>query len=187
MLIWCEDYRDEVYTDAAMQDVRRFRGLAFMLGRSLAGRFPSDATVLVRSESPTDFFMAGPFPVVSHKLREILGSFGVVGEYFDVSLRDGIGRQIAGQWYCFNIPKDIDCFDRSRATFDDEMGFATNIASVAIDDSNVCTIPLVLVAKTVPMLILVRDDVAEAIIHAGCTGVVFRSYSEWRNPVRPVN
>lgn len=187
MMIWCEDFRDEVYPDAAMQDVRRYRGLGFMLGKSLAGRFPSDAAILVRSETPTDFFMAGSFPVVSLKLKELLDSFGIIAEYFEVSLLDVNGRKIVGKWYCFNIPADIDCFDRRQATFTNEMGFATKIERVAIDECNIGTIPLVLVAKTVPMLILARDDVAQSIVRAGCTGIVFKSCSEWRNPVRPVN
>jgi hypothetical protein len=40
MKIWCIDYRDSVYTDAAMLDVTQFRGLRYFDGMRLNDRFP---------------------------------------------------------------------------------------------------------------------------------------------------
>jgi hypothetical protein len=184
-MIWCRDFRDRFYTDAAMRDVTRYRGIAFMSGRSVRDRFPADAIIEIRNKRrPTDFFMAGPYPVVSAKLKSILDRFSVEAEYLHIQI---VGRHDPpGEWFCFNVTKMANCFDRVNSQYTTEQDFATDIERVAINEAVCGTSPLVLAEKTIPRLLVVRDDVAEAITSAGCTGVVFRRPEDWRNPVNPV-
>jgi hypothetical protein len=187
MKIWCQDFRDRIYTDAIMRDATRFRGIAFMFGRSLTDRFPTDATIEIRSErAPTDFFMAGPFPVVSSRLKGILEEFAVQGEFMPVRLVRRKGDPVIGNWYCFNAVQVCACFDRTRSRFEAEQDYATNIERLAINDSACKSAPLVLAEKTIPHLLVVRDDLANAITSAGCSGVFFETPDVWRNPVNPL-
>jgi hypothetical protein len=187
MKIWCQDYRDRVWVDAAMRDVSRFRGLSFCEGERLSDRFPADATVELRTRrSPTDYFSAGVFPFVSAKLRSILEAHQVQAEFLPVVLTRKKGEPIAETWYCFNPLVTSDWFDRTRSVFTPEQRFATKIERVAIDEARCGDEPLVVAENTIPDLIAVRDDLADAILSAGCTGVVFKLAKDWRNPTNPV-
>jgi hypothetical protein len=188
MKIWCRDFRDEFYTDASMRDVTRYRGIAFMLGRRVGDRFPSGAIIDLRSEKPpTDFFMAGAFPVISAKLKSVLDSFSVQGEFLPVKLAASDGDAEGGDWYCFNATDVIDCLDRELSIFTPEKDFATKIKRLIIRDELCDQSPLVLAAKTIPYLIIVRDELSQRIVETGCTGVVFKDACEWRDPVYPAD
>ena len=186
MRIWCEDFRDNVYTDAMMRDMERVPG-GFMLGRSLIDHFPNDATMEIRSKrKPADFFWAGSFPVVSLRLKKLLDEFGVQAEYLRVKLVRRDDSLIPGDWFCFNVIEVADCFDRSQSKFKAEQDYAGDIEHLVINESACRGSPLVLAKKTFPGLWIVRDDVADAIKAAGCDGVLFKRPEDWRDPVNPV-
>ena len=44
--------------------------------------------------------------------------------------------------------------------------------------------PVYLVAKTIPSVVCVRDNLAKEVERTGCIGVVFWTLEEWRNPTR---
>jgi hypothetical protein len=185
MKIWCLDYRDRVFTDAAMQDVRRYSGLDLFSGA--IGQFPTNSIIKLKSKrTPTDFFRAGEFWIVSLKLKGILDSRDVEAEYFPVSVINKAGEAVSGAWYCFNPTLILDWFDRSKSKFVAEHGFATHIEAIALNLTALGEVPLAVAAKTLPELVGVRDDVAESIVANGCTGVVFRDSQDWQNPVNPV-
>lgn len=188
MRIWCADYRNSTYTDAAMRDVTRFRAMKYFDGATLAGQFPSDASVEVRTKRPpTDFFRAGVFWIVSAKLRQILESHRVEAEYFSVQLVDRRGKPRDGAWWCFNPTLVLDWFDWSRSQYVAEKNFATEIKTITARPEVLDGVPLAVAERTIPDLVAVSDELAAAIAESGCTGVVFREPSEWRNPVDPVN
>lgn len=187
MKIWCTDYRDRVFTDAAMRDVERYRGLHLFTGAKLAGRFPSDATLDLRSKRyPSDFVRAGVFWIVSSRLRGILDAHGVEAEYFPVTILCRGGERVSGEWYCFNPTVVADWFDRSRAHFVAESGFATDIETIAVRPGVFGAAPLAVAERTIPDLVGVSDAVAASIEAAGCTGVLFRDPEAWRNPTNPL-
>jgi hypothetical protein len=81
----------------------------------------------------------------------------------------------------------VDCFDHARSVFTPGKRFAMDIKKVAINEDACGSLPLVLVAKTIPFLLVARDDLADSVIARGCTGVVFRSPDDWRNPIDPLD
>lgn len=187
MKIWCVDYRDSVYTDAAMLDVTQFRGLRYFDGIRLNDRFPKDATLEVRTKRPlTDFFRAGVFWIVSAKLRSILDAHSVEAEYFPVRLLDSKGGMLTGSWWCLNPLLALDWFDWSQSKYVAEQTFASDITLVVARQEVLDGVPLALAQRTIPDLVAVSDGLATAIINNGCTGVVFREPHEWTNPKNPV-
>jgi hypothetical protein len=170
-----------------MQDLDKFHNIPFMFGDRLMDRFPADATVLIRSNRPpTDYFKAGPFPVLSSRVRAVLDKFAVHAEFLRVSVALRNGDPSPGEWFCFNVLEVVDCLDRAKSQFTQEQNYAIDIGRVAINEEACRAAPLVLAAKTIPELVVVRDDVAEAIQAAGCSGVVLKDPREWTNPVYPV-
>ena len=144
-----------------------------MFGRPLKERFPTDAVIDIRSKrGPSDYFTAGSFPVVSSKLKAVLDKFEVRGEFLPVTLvrrRDGI---IQGDWFCFNAMQVADCFDRENSQFTLEQQFATDITRVAIVETACEGAPLTLASNTIPTLLVVRNDLAEAIASSECKDVL---------------
>lgn len=187
MKIWCQNYNNATYTDAAMQDVTRFRGMRFFNGNRLRDSFPTDATVQVRTKrKPTDYFEAGMFSIISEKLRLILERFDVEAEYFPVRLVHRRGNSLDGSWWCFNPLLVRDWFDWSKSQYVDEQNFATEIRVLVATENVLTGLPLAVSARTIPRLVAVSDALVEEIIDQGCTGVVFREPHEWTDPVNPV-
>ncbi len=186
-MIWCVDYSDSTYTDAAMQDVTRFRGMKFFRGEKLEGQFPPDATVEVRTNrSPTDSFRAGVFWIISGRLRTILESNDVEAEYFSVRLVDTKGKKFDGSWWCFNPTLVLDWFDWSHSEYVAEQNFATEIKAIRAKSEVLQGVPLAVAERTIPALVVVSDDLAGTIAENHCTGVVFREPNQWKNPVDPL-
>lgn len=186
MFIWCTDYNDENYTDAVMQELRRFRGLKLFRGERLKERFPVDATILVQSNKPpTDFFRAGVFWIISDRLRRVLESHEVEGELLPLRLVDKQRSQINGAWWCFNPTLVLDCFDWCNSRYVLEQNFATQINVLRIKDDVIGNKSLVVTERTIPVLVVVGESLAKSIVNAGCTGVVFRKSEDWRNPEHP--
>lgn len=187
MKIWCLDYRDQIYTDATMRNVTRYRGMKFFRGIRYAEQFPSDGTVEVKSKRPpTDFFHAGIFWVISSKIRDILEFYNVEAEYFRLRVVDKKGNSFVGEWWCFNPTLVLNWFDRSQSRFVLEQDFATHIESIVINSAVLNDVPLSVAEKTIPVLVCARDDIAKSIVSNKCSGVVFRDPQDWQNPANPV-
>jgi len=188
MQIWYTDYRDEkTYTDAIVDDVTRLRGISLRQARSVRDRFPEDLRVLVHSRTPpTDFFEAGSFPGVSEKLKKILDLRGVKAEYLPIELvqETAVGPQ--GMWYGFNVLASIDCLDWERSIYKPKQGYATDISKLVLLEDMTREEPLFRLSRTISSILIAQDDLAKDIIDAGCTGIMFRPISEWKNPSYPI-
>lgn len=182
--IWCEDYNDDTCVDASISDPKRFIGVPLSSGRSLKDRFPENVKVIIRSERPpTDFFMAGPMCVISTTLKKVLESVKVSAEFFPVELQLPSGNLVRS-WFFFNPLESVECLDLQQSSFTSEDNFATNIERLFLYSIQ-SEPPLYRIAKTIPVIIAVRDDVAEQVQVQGCTGMIFRNPSEWTNPMYP--
>ncbi len=185
--LWCQDYGEDFYTDAGLQNARRFIGVPLAACRSLIGLFPEDVRVVLRSDGdPADFFMAGPIPVVSPKLKAVLDIIEARVELFPVKIIGSRGGQQASDWYCLNILTEVDCFDWKNSKFTPENGFATNIERVSLVEQVIGLQPLFRVHNTIPSLVASTEPLADAVIQAGCSGVVFKTPAEWQNPMNPI-
>ena len=183
----CEDLSEDSYTDAAIQDPRRFVGIPLAAGQSLADRFPVGTKLVLRSDgTPSDFFMAGPMLVISERLKAIFGEFGVAAEFFPVELTLPSGRASDSRWFFQNILAVVDCLDWEKSQFTSEKGFATNIQRILLSKEMTGQQPLFRVARTIPSLVCASDELAAAVTAAGCTGLVFKKPEEWRNPMNPI-
>lgn len=185
--ILCEDFSDETYTDAKVDNPRRFLGIPLTAGTTVGDRFPEGTSVIVRSRrSPGDFFMAGMMPVVSHKLKVILDSYGVRAEFIPVDVRRDSGQRSQSKFYCFNLLDKLDCLDRHQSLFVADRGFALDIERLVLVPASPAEPPVYLIANVIPSIVCARDDVASEIQQSECTGIVFRTPDQWKNPVRPV-
>jgi hypothetical protein len=185
--IWCEDYSDETYTDAKVDNPRRFLGIPLTAGRPVGDRFPEGTLVVVRSSAPpTDFFMAGMMPVVSQKLKTLLDKHGVRAEFIPVGLRHGSGQESQSRFYCFNLLSALDCLDKHQSVFAADRGFALDIERLVLVPTRPEEPPVYFIANAIPSIVCARDDVADEIERSGCTGIVFRTPEQWKNPTNPV-
>ena len=177
--IWCKDLDDSVYTDATIVNTRDFVGIPLSSGRSLQGSFPSKSDVkLLRGDTYADYVMAGPMFLISERLKAVFDQFGASAEYFKVSTDTG-----KTMFYC-NFLETIDCLDRKGSSFTEEGGFATRIERLAL--KNVIKEPPVYrVETTIPVIIAVSDDFADAIMASRLKGSIFKTAAEWTNPMLP--
>jgi hypothetical protein len=180
------DYRGDRDNRATILDMKMLRSLRLRSGDPLAGRFPPDLKVVISAGGAVgDWFYVGSMLVVSQKMRQVLDRFGVQAEWFPISLEfkeTGIAPGI--DYYYLNILGIVDSLDRSRSTFTPEGEYATDLRKVSlrpVDDEP----PLYLVAKAIPSLVCVRDDVASEIRSAGIRGVLVERDVDWRTPTLP--
>ena len=184
--IWCEDSSDESYTDAGIQNVREFIGLPFALGMPLTGRFPEATKLVLRSAGePRDFFMAGPMPVVSERLRAVLEGFRVAAEFFPVEVVSKDGSSLGSRWCCLNVLSVVDCLDWEKSVYKLEKNFATQLERVAVVDEAIGAHALFRIARAIPSLICASESLSDAVAASGCSGVVFKKPEDWRNPRNP--
>ncbi len=184
--IWCEDSSDELSTDAGIQNTRQFLGLPFALGIPMIGRFPEATKLVLRSAgAPRDFFMAGPMPVVSERLRTILEGFRVAAEFFPVDVISKDGSSLGSRWCCLNVLSVVDCLDWEKSVYKLEKNFATGLERVALVDDAIGSQALCRIARAIPSLICASDCLSDAVVASGCTGVVFKKPEDWRNPRNP--
>jgi hypothetical protein len=184
-VIWCNDFSDDTYTDASIEDLRQFIAVPLGVGKSIQSVFPAGTRVVIRgSNAPTDYFQAGPMSLVSSRLRSVLDDEGVNAEYIQTPIVSANGDVLSGRFYCFNLLEAVDCFDRAKSDFTPRKGLATRIQRVALRPLS-AEPPVYLAANTSPALVCTREDVAKAIIDAGCSGATFKSASAWRSPMNP--
>jgi hypothetical protein len=186
ILIWCDDSSDESYTDAALPNARQFIGVPFALGVPLTGRFPDATKLVLRSTlEPLDFFRAGPMPVVSERLWAILEQFRVGAEFFPVEVISKNGSILNSRWFCMNVLPAIDCLDWENSVYKLDRDFATELERVSLVEDASDSHALFRIARAIPSLICASENLSNAIIASGCTGVVFNKPEDWTNPRNP--
>lgn len=184
--IWCDDFDDDTYTDAKIEDVRSFIGIPLASGRPLGDRFPKGTRVRIRSSGPpADFFMAGPMFVISEKMKTVFEQFHAKVEYFTLEARGVPQTALDSAYYFANLIEVVDCFDWERAEFTEEGGFATDIERLVFKASAIGDQPLFRVARTISSVVATSDALAALAQERGCSGVIFCDPSQWRNPTRP--
>ena len=180
-MLWVRDRSEEMYTRARLDDPTQFRGLSLYSGKPVFARFPPNVRITVLSAEPTDFFEVGPLPVVSGNLASILQRHDTSAELLPVSVVDQNGVESGRQWHCLNILEVIDCVDVTKSQFvENERNIVRRLVLTSAADG---PSPLFLIANMRPPTRCIRDDVARDIIRATCTGVLFKTAAEWRNPM----
>ena len=179
--IWSHNTRDKNAVDARIKNLRPFHRVPLSSGQSLRGVFPADVVVLVESShAPTDYFEAGPMKLVSERLKGIFTASRVNGEFFPVELQQD-AKHLSGFW-CLNVLETVDCLDWSDSKYFAEKGFARKITRLVLRPDAIQDQPLFRIARTIPVLIAVSDDLATKVTETDCTGIALRSPEEWSNP-----
>jgi hypothetical protein len=180
------DVSDDGYTDANLMDAKKLVGIRLCCGDSLVDRFPSGIRVVIDSPNePNDFFVAGPMPIISEQTKQVLMQFSANVEYLHVDLSMHDGSKPKKSYYYPNILDVIDCLDWKASRYTKESKYATKIRSIVLHENNSNESPIFLIERTIPYLICVQKEVGNALVEAGCKGIVFVSDSDWKNPAYP--
>jgi len=180
------DYDGDTCVDAKLVDPIRFLRVPFGAGEPIDDQFPKDSAVVIDSAgSLTDYFEAGPMDVVSARLKGILDLFGVGAEYLEISVKCESGSGPSESYYCFNPIEQLDRFDRELSRFNTRGDFFIDIERLVLLSPPAPEPSLYVLARTIPTIICVRDDLARRIEIEECAGVRFWRPDEWRNPNYP--
>jgi hypothetical protein len=159
-------------------------GWKFKVGTSLAGQFPKKAWVRF-SRQFADGRKLYDFqpnilevPIVSPKVRRILDGAGVDNvEYLAVQVKDHKSKVIGSDYSIVNLLRPEEAIDmaRSKVTVDpilpEQIGL---LEKLALDRKKIDPEARLFRCKTMRTVILVRDDVREALEKGGVTG--FRTF-----------
>ena len=164
------------YPEVSNPGLSRLRGLKAIGGTSLAGKFP-DLTLLAKDghEAPlgmVDYFKVGLLHVVSERLKSVLESQGAEMEYFPVSVVYA-GDPTEEAYFVANPLKRVKALDlaKSDVKLDEELGDAIWVKKLVIDESSFSGIKVAVIDEI--QRIGLRQEIAQAVELAGCTGCSF--------------
>lgn len=150
----------------------QLRGVKTIGGSSLAGKFPEISLVLNDGDEVppglVDYFRVGLLHVVSAKLKAVLASVQAELEYFPVNVfyhKDQVGPYFVA--HPLKRFKAID-YEKSDVVFNEELGIATTVRKLVIDESKFIGVNLAVVAEI--QRIGVSSIAVAAINASGCIG-----------------
>ncbi len=162
-----EDFKSYSFPARGMRmDDRYSPGTVFSMGREAPG-------IVVPDFVPN----AIQYLMVSERAKDlVLRLAGVPIEPLNFVLRDHKGRLRPEALYILNVLTAIDCVDRTRTqgrpdSADPSLYF--ELRRVQIDPARVPEDVALFRLKAMPALMIVRDDLRDAILAAGLTGVRF--------------
>jgi hypothetical protein len=153
--------------------------------RTFKGESGRPATiVLIEPDHPPDDFVSIDMFVVSERLKHLFEQFAVHAEFLDIRVITGTEEYTDRKFYCCDILDGVDCFDHSRGecTFHEAEGFTDHIDKIkkfAINEQIASQYHLFRIAKGGEYIVCVSDDLANAILDSGLTGMRFVEPEEW--------
>ena len=180
-LVWKADFENEkTYTRAAIENPKSLSGRKLNSGLPLSGQLPELRMEVVTEHPPADYFSAGPLFLVSARMRDLLESKRANVEFHPVVLLRG-GREFnAGCYFFANLLDKVDCLDREKSEYKMDGEFIDKIEKLVIDDAMVNSKPLFRLANSYDVITLVSQELADAIIASGMTGVKFIAPEDWK-------
>lgn len=171
--------RDEDYTDADFEDISVLEDLRVTRGVPLRSQWPRVTLEVTTDYPPADTFRCGPLLIVSAKLLQIIGNrvderafepLPVTLIYRDETLTD---------YFFLNILEKHDILDRQRSELTIEDDFIEDVESMVVNEEAIGDRNFFL-QDSLEVILFVSDDLAKAIIDAGCNGVKFVDPPDWR-------
>lgn len=154
--------------------ISKLRGLRTVGGFSLAGKFPELSFVMLDGdECPpgvVDYFRVGLLNVFSSRLKSIRENGGAEMEYFPATV---IYHKITYQSYFVGNPlKRFKAIDSTKSDFlfDEELGIATSVNKLSIDESKFRSTKLAVIEEI--QNIGIADDLASSIASSDCIGCI---------------
>lgn len=133
-------------------------------------------------------FVSGLLPVYSARLRSLMEGLGIEGiQYLPLKIKRRDGTQEVEGYSIANYLNVIDCLDRERSVYEvwtkdnllfwekrpDMLGTFCDVRRAVIDSKKTGDVPLFRLWGW-EMMVIVREDVKQAIEKAGITGCEFR-------------
>jgi hypothetical protein len=180
-LVWKADFENEkVYTRAVIENPKSLAGKKLTSGLPLAGQLPELRMELTKKYPPADYFHAGPIFIVSERMRVLLESKQANIEFHSITLLRA-GQEInAGRYFFANLLEKVDCIDRDKSEYKLDADFIDKIEKLVIDDTKANSKPLIRLAKTYDVITLASQELADAVVASGMTGIKFISPQDWR-------
>jgi hypothetical protein len=127
--------------------------------------------------------------VVSQKLRKVLEreATGAEIEYLPIRLKNQKGKVVAKPYFIANVIGSVRCVDLKRSDFEinriskDQV---SHFRRLALDEKKVPKDARIFRLAEKTALILVRQDLASAIIKSGSTGMLFQELEEYGSEFR---
>lgn len=126
--------------------------------------------------------------IISDKLRIILEEkSGAEFEFFPVKIRDKKGHLVKKDYFVANLLETTECVDMEKSDFVMDRIIKTQVnyfKTLVLDEKNVIPESKIFRLKEQTKLIIVREDLKNEILNAGCTGIVFRDIDDYGSEFR---
>lgn len=185
LLIWHRASREFLPCEAnVLNSMELFEfGLRTLICRSAPQLMESPILQITACELLPDFVQPIGWFIVSRRLRQIIESFDVPGEFFRCELRSDHQPASAVEYFFFNILDSVECFDFEASEYRMATHGVDGISRLVLNDEQPVGHHLFRVGQ-IPspqhnpravqaVLICASEQLARAVIAAGCTGVHF--------------
>ena len=148
----------------------------FFTGRKLKDSFPPTTVSLKSRPKAPDCIGVGSLDLVSAELRDFLVAEGVNAEFIEVEVLQN-GQCAAKQYFEMNLLDVIACLDRQQSKFEESTldsgeRLVVRIRELYLDESKIGASRLFVLGEKV--LLLVREDLADALRSSKFTGLGFK-------------
>ncbi|MFV1982044.1 MAG: Imm43 family immunity protein [Thiohalomonadales bacterium] len=177
---WQEDTSPGTLTDVYFphDDWVKVIEYDFIDSASLCTPFPCLTFKSNNFHAPADYFECGSMHIVSEHFVELMIEFKVSAEYHLVRMFHQ-NMETRKQYFLMHILQSIDCVDRELSNIDiDSMDYIDDFKTLIFNEDKLTNFTLVRVGKMHSDIVLVRNDLAEAILQRGLTGIKFSNISE---------
>jgi hypothetical protein len=186
ILIWRVACCAEEYTESFVENGSHLvddLGMKSLLCVPTPPELPAPILVFTQGKSLPDFAMSSSFFIVSERLKLLIEQFEVHGEFIRCKVRHEQQIPVTKSYFFFNILDAVECFDFERSAYQMSPHGVDGIDKlVLVDDAangkhlfRIGQMPSTRLndrAMRIP-LVCASDELATAVISAGCTGVRF--------------
>jgi hypothetical protein len=152
-----------------------FRDVHFYTGRKLKSEFPPTTVNLKSRPKAPDCIGVGSLDLVSEELRDFLVAEKINAEFIEVEVLQS-GQRTAKRYFEMNLLDVFACLDASRSKYDkfpkEAGGGILTIHELYLDESKIGASLLFVLGEKV--LLLVREDLADALRSSKFTGLGFK-------------
>ena len=187
-----------IKTDNSLGVVRKdpdvIRKKMYRLHKGISGKnwFPDDVEFELAPNNGMKLADAIPNTaliwILSEKLRTILEEkSGADFEFFPVKIRDRKGHLVKKDYFVANLLETNECVDMEKSDFIMNRIIKTQVnyfKTLVLDDKKVNPESKIFRLKEQTKLIIVREDLKNEILNAGCTGIVFRNIDDYGSEFR---
>jgi hypothetical protein len=121
--------------------------------------------------------------IVSEKMKEALEEkSGAEIEFLPVRIRNQRGRVVQEPYFIANVVGTVECVDRERSKFwcsEIRPDQVFHFYRLALDAEKIPPNTRLFRLKEKSNLVIVREDLADAILHAGCDGMIFQEMDDY--------